>query len=112
MAIKLFAERFSQLQLMSKIRLQCRGDLHAKPTAPRRPGIYLTYDLSRLCKLFLIQINGGCESYKLIVGMDEMAIPAEMGLYFDFNVTSDGIPYGCPGFERFNPTYWNTSMSM
>ena len=74
--------------------------------------IYLTYDLSRLCKLFLIQINGGCESYKLIVGMDEMAIPAEMGLYFDFNVTSDGIPYGCPGFERFNPTYWNISMLM
>ena len=44
--------------------------------------------------------------------MDEMAIPAEMGLYFDFNVTSDGIPYGCPGFERFNPTYWNISMLM
>ena len=32
---------------------------------------------------------------------DEMAIPSEIGLYFNFEVTEDGLPYGCPGFERF-----------
>ena len=31
-----------------------------------------------------------------------MALPSEIGLYFDFEVTDDGIPYGCPGLEKFN----------
>ena len=35
-----------------------------------------------------------------------MALPAEMGLYFDFEVTEDGIPFGCPGLEFFNSTYF------
>ena len=38
-----------------------------------------------------------------------MALPAEMGLYFDFNVTEDGIPYGCPGFEIFDSVHFNMS---
>ena len=38
-----------------------------------------------------------------------MALPSEIGLYFDFEVTEDGVPYGCPGFETFNPEYWKTS---
>ena len=38
-----------------------------------------------------------------------MAIPAEIGLYFDFNVTEDGVPYGCPGLEIFDPVHWNIS---
>ena len=59
----------------------------------------------------LFQVNGGCESYKLISGLDEMAIPAEIGLYFDFNVTEDGVPYGCPGLEIFDPVHWNMSRS-
>ena len=29
-----------------------------------------------------------------------------MGLYFKFNVTDDGVPYGCPGFDMFKPDYW------
>ena len=38
-----------------------------------------------------------------------MALPCEIGLYFDFEVTDDGVPYGCPGFEIFRTEYWNTS---
>ena len=38
-----------------------------------------------------------------------MAIPSEIGLYFDFEVTEDGVPYGCPGFETFTPENWNTT---
>ena len=38
-----------------------------------------------------------------------MALPCEIGLYFDFEVTDDGVPYGCPGFEAFKPEIWNTS---
>ena len=37
-----------------------------------------------------------------------MAIPAEIGLYFDFNVTEDGVPYGCPGLEIFDPVQMGT----
>ena len=36
--------------------------------------------------------------------MDELALPSEIGLYFDFKV-KDGIPYGCKGLERFTPEY-------
>merc|ERR1719189_2095602 len=53
--------------------------------------------------------GGGCESYRFISGLDEMALPSEIGLYFDFEVTEDGIPYGCPGFEKFNPEHFNIS---
>ena len=38
-----------------------------------------------------------------------MALPCEIGLYFDFDVTDDGVPYGCPGLDNFNPTTWNQS---
>ena len=31
-----------------------------------------------------------------------MALPTDVGLYLDFNVTDDGTPLGCPGgFGRF-----------
>ena len=36
-----------------------------------------------------------------------MALPSEIGLYFDFEVTDDGIPYGCPGFEIFDSVHFN-----
>ena len=42
---------------------------------------------------------GGCERWRFILGVDEMALPCEIGMYLDFNVTDDGIPYGCPGFN-------------
>ena len=29
-----------------------------------------------------------------------------MGLYFDFKVTPDGIPYDCPGLEHFKTENW------
>ena len=38
-----------------------------------------------------------------------MALPSEIGLYFDFEVTDDGIPYGCPGFEVFDSVHFNMS---
>ena len=53
--------------------------------------------------------GGGCESYRFISGLDEMAIPSEIGLYFNFEVTDDGIPYGCPGMEKFKTENFNTS---
>ena len=65
--------------------------------------------------LFQIKVNydwthgGGCESYRFISGLDEMALPSEMGLYFDFEVTEDGIPYGCPGLEKFTTQGFNQS---
>ncbi len=39
-----------------------------------------------------------------------MALPCEMGLYFDFDVTEDGIPYGCPGLEVFDSAHLNISI--
>ena len=44
--------------------------------------------------------NGGCEAYRFISGVDEMAMSCEMGLYYDFKVSDDGIPYGCDGFTQ------------
>ena len=38
-----------------------------------------------------------------------MVLPAEIGLYFDFNVTSDGIPHGCPGLDIFTSENFNKS---
>jgi hypothetical protein len=35
--------------------------------------------------------------FQFISGLDEMALQSEIGLYFDFEVTDDGIPHGCPG---------------
>ena len=54
-------------------------------------------------------INNGCEKMMLIFGADEMAINSEMGLYFDFKVTDDGIPYGCPNFDGFNTESWKSN---
>jgi hypothetical protein len=45
-------------------------------------------------------VGWGCEAYRFISGVDEMALSCEMGLYYDFNVTDDGIPYGCDGFTE------------
>ena len=51
-------------------------------------------------------INMGCERYTFMIGNDETAINSEMGLYFDFQVTEDGTPYGCPNLEGFHPENW------
>jgi hypothetical protein len=52
--------------------------------------------------------NGGCERYSFVSGLDTMTLPCEIGLYFDFEVTDDGVPYGCPGFEDFKPENWKS----
>lgn len=54
------------------------------------------------------KVNGGCEKYRFISGLDETALSCEIGMYFDFEVTDDGIPYGCPGFAKFNTSTWKT----
>ena len=54
-------------------------------------------------------VNGGCEQMMLIFGADEMAINSEIGLYLDFQVTDDGIPYGCPNLEGFNTESWKAN---
>ena len=41
-----------------------------------------------------------------------MALPSEIGLYFDFNVTDDGIPFGCPGLEKFDSVHFNMSKTL
>ena len=37
-----------------------------------------------------------------ISGIDEMALPCEMGLYFEFQNRGNGYPTGCPGFVDFD----------
>ena len=54
---------------------------------------------------------GGCEQYRLNVGFDEIALPCEMGLYFDFKMT-DGVPHGCRGLEHFNASMRDTSSKL
>ena len=70
---------------------------------------YSTKNYSYSLFFFFSQINWSnhceagtcCERYRLITGLDEGASQFEIGLYFDFNVTETGIPYGCPGLETY-----------
>ena len=40
------------------------------------------------------------------MGRDEMAIPSEMGLYYQFSVNeTTGLPYDCKGYEE-HPRIW------
>ena len=59
-----------------------------------------------------LQVQGGCERWAFNFGIDEMALSAEMGLYFDFKVTPDGVPYDCPGFDLFTSENWLKSYKM
>jgi len=45
-------------------------------------------------------VNWGCEYYRFIVGLDEMVLSAEMGLYKKFDVVNN-TPTGCVGLEDF-----------
>ena len=49
--------------------------------------------------------NGGCERYRFIVGLDEMVLSAEMGLYKKFQVVNN-TPTGCPGLQDFTSEKW------
>jgi len=53
-----------------------------------------------------------CEAYRFISGIDEMALPCEMGLYFEFQNRGNGFPTGCPGLENFDGTNWQTWSSI
>ena len=48
----------------------------------------------------LCQTWAYCEAFRFISGIDEMALPCEMGLYFDFKNAGNGFPTGCPGKRR------------
>ena len=50
--------------------------------------------------------DGGCERWTFNWGIDDMALSCEMGMYYDFQVTEDGIPYGCDGLNYFNTDSW------
>ena len=55
-----------------------------------------------------MDINGGCEKYRFISGIDEIALNSDIGLYREFEV-DDGILHGCPGLEHFNASMTNGS---
>jgi len=52
----------------------------------------------------------GCEKYRFAFALDEMAINAEIGLYYNFEEVN-GIPTStsCPGFSKFNMENWKIS---
>ena len=56
-----------------------------------------------------------CERFRYISGLDEMALTAEMGLYFAFQDNGNGYPSGCPGFDLMpfdgNFTRWSETWS-
>jgi len=43
-----------------------------------------------------------CETFRFICGIDEMALPCEIGLYFEFQNRGNGFPTGCPGLDNFD----------
>ena len=51
--------------------------------------------------------GANCERWVFNFGKDEMAMNAEMGLYFDFDVDEDGMPFGCAGLEYFKARNWD-----
>ena len=57
-------------------------------------------------------VHDGCEKWAFIYGIDEMALNCEMGLYRKFDVTPDGIPYGCHGLEEFKTEHWLDSQNL
>ena len=50
--------------------------------------------------------NEGCERFGFNFGLDEQAMSAELGLYFDFEVDEEGVPFGCSGLEYFKRENW------
>lgn len=57
-------------------------------------------------ELNFIPCQPKCERWKFIVGFDETALNAEMGLLKSFQVDANGIPFGCSGWEKFNLEHW------
>ena len=74
--------------------------------------VHIAESIQYYIKDCLQQISG-CEKWNRNVdpsnAPSERAMPFEMGLYLDFNVTDDGIPFGCPGLDNFTPTMFNES---
>lgn len=50
--------------------------------------------------------NPNCEGWRFANGHDETALPAEMGLYLDFNLSQTKLPTGCPGLKHFTADHF------
>ena len=63
-------------------------------------GLFCTPDSVNMTMKTPEELNDGnmCEMFRFISGIDEMAMNAEMGLYFDFH-QEGGYPRGCPGLD-------------
>ena len=51
-------------------------------------------------------VNEGCERFAMNFGLDEQAMSAELGLYLNFDVDEEGVPFGCSGLEYFKRENW------
>jgi len=52
----------------------------------------------------------GCENWEFVVGIDETMLSSDIGMYLKFDVDSNNVPYGCPGYKDFNRTGHRWSM--
>jgi len=68
------------------------GNFCCKNVPANSPGLCVDHDNDP---------ESGCEQWQFVMGVDETALPAEMGLYKKFEVDRDGWPTGCPGFTDF-----------
>ena len=75
-------------------------------------GLFCTPDSVNMTMKTPEELNDAnmCERFRFISGIDEMALNAEMGLYFDFS-QQGGYPGGCPGldlmpFDGNYSSYW------
>jgi hypothetical protein len=48
----------------------------------------------------------GCETWRFVIGNDETMLNSDAGLYWNFDLDSDGFPTGCNGLKNFNPAGW------
>merc|ERR1719232_1317041 len=62
-------------------------------------GQFCKADTKRMEEKTISELNRGCEAFRIIRALDEMALPCEMGLYLDFKSQEDGYPRGCPGLD-------------
>ena len=76
-------------------------------------GLFCTPDSVNMTMKTPEELNDAnmCERFRFISGIDEMAMNAEMGLYFDFS-QQGGYPGGCPGldlmpFDGNYSSYWD-----
>ena len=68
-------------------------------------GLFCTPDSLNITEKTPTQLNdkrNGCEAFRFISGIDEMALPCEIGLWFGFKNRGNGFPTGCPGLMNLD----------